>query len=73
MKKETEDSKRRYLSDDYRLTELRGKINMGGIHVRYVELNDEIDLEWVELILEALQIGLTKEEILNFFKSANDS
>ncbi|WAA08998.1 anti-repressor SinI family protein [Fervidibacillus albus] len=41
--------------------------------MRYLELMDEIYLEWVELIKEALQIGITKEEILNFFKTANDA
>jgi DNA-binding transcriptional regulator YhcF (GntR family) len=30
---------------------------------------EEIDYEWVELIEEALQMGLTKEEIRAFLKS----
>ncbi|WP_456276813.1 anti-repressor SinI family protein [Bacillus sp. AK128] len=29
-------------------------------------LEDELDLEWVELILEAIQLGLTQQEIREY-------
>lgn len=41
--------------------------------MRYLELMDEVDLEWVQLIQEALEIGITKEEIIDFLNSAGDS
>jgi len=39
----------------------------------YFEVQEEIDLEWVQLIKEALEIGLTKEEILEFLHSSGKS
>ncbi|WP_084820340.1 DNA-binding anti-repressor SinI [Mesobacillus campisalis] len=32
----------------------------------------ELDLEWVELIKEALEMGLDKEEIRRFLNSKNE-
>ncbi len=34
-----------------------------------VETNHKIDQEWVQLIIEAKNFGLTKEEIRDFLKS----
>ncbi|MBM7662665.1 hypothetical protein JOC85_003475 [Bacillus mesophilus] len=34
-------------------------------------LGEELDQEWVELVLEAIQLGLTKEEIREFLTNPN--
>ena len=34
------------------------------------EVQEEIDMEWAQLIKEALEIGITKEEILEFLQTA---
>jgi hypothetical protein len=34
-----------------------------------VVTSEELDTEWIELILEALHTGLTAEEIKNFLQS----
>ena len=41
----------------------------GGYAVRF-EVQEEIDMEWAQLIKEALEIGITKEEILEFLQTA---
>jgi DNA-binding transcriptional MerR regulator len=33
-----------------------------------MRMNDELDVEWVKLILEALEMGINKEEIRSFFQ-----
>lgn len=32
------------------------------------KINDELDVEWVQLILEALELGIDKDEIRLFLK-----
>lgn len=36
---------------------------------RYLRKEDDVDPEWVELIAEALRMGITKEEIRNLLQS----
>jgi DNA-binding transcriptional MerR regulator len=35
-------------------------------------VGNDLDLEWVELILEAKDIGLTEEEIRKFFEEVRE-
>jgi hypothetical protein len=39
----------------------------GGVLVRMERLVENMDLEWMALILEAKQIGISKEMIRDFF------
>ena len=42
------------------------------MHTNKVTKQEELDVEWVELIKQAKELGLTKEEIKGFFYRNED-
>ena len=42
---------------------------LGGYYVIVLDSDRELDKEWVELIMEALDLGISVEEIQHFLKN----